>query len=106
MFTWLPGPAKSSLHAKAMVFDGEIMFVGSFNFDKRSLFINNEIGLLFHDPAIAGPAAKHFEESVGKVAFEVSFSSDTGRENMKWTGGRAVRTWSWKKNPMPRRCKS
>jgi len=26
MFTWLPGLAKSSLHAKTMVFDGEIMF--------------------------------------------------------------------------------
>ena len=24
---------------------------------------------------------------MGKVAFEVSFSRDTGRENMKWTGG-------------------
>jgi len=87
MFTWLPGLAKSSLHAKTMVFDGEIMFVGSFNFDQRSLFINNEIGLLFHDPAIAGAAAKRFEDNVNKVAFKVSFSSDTGRENMKWTGG-------------------
>ena len=87
MFTWLPGLAKSSLHAKTMVFDGEIMFVGSFNFDSRSLFINNEIGLVFHDPAVAGAAAKHFEDKVNKIAFEVSFSSETGRENMKWTGG-------------------
>jgi len=87
MFTWLPGLAKSSLHAKTMVFDGEIMFVGSFNFDKRSLYINNEIGLVFHDPATAGDAAKRFEENVNKVAFEVSFSREGGRENMHWTGG-------------------
>ena len=57
MFTWLPGLAKSSLHAKTMVFDGEIMFVGSFNFDQRSLHINNEIGLVFHDPAWPGRRA-------------------------------------------------
>ncbi len=87
MFTWLPSLAKSSLHAKTMVFDGEIMFVGSFNFDARSLFINNEIGLVFHDPEIAGAAAKHFEDNVNKVAFEVSFSREGGRENMHWTGG-------------------
>jgi putative cardiolipin synthase len=87
MFTWLPGLAKSSLHAKTMVFDGEIMFVGSFNFDARSLHINNEIGLLFRDPAIAGAAAKNFEDNVHKVAFEVSFSREGGRQNMHWTGG-------------------
>jgi putative cardiolipin synthase len=87
MFTWLPGLAKSSLHAKWMVFDGEIMFVGSFNFDQRSLHINNEIGLVFHNPEIAGAAAKKFEDNVNKVAFEVSFSREGGRENMQWTGG-------------------
>ena len=88
VFTWLPGLAKSSLHAKTMVFDGEIMFVGSFNFDQRSLNINNEIGLVFHDAAVAGAAAKNFEENVNKVAFEVRFSRQGGRENMKWMGGR------------------
>ena len=87
MFTWLPGLAKSSLHAKTMVFDGEIMFVGSFNFDARSLHLNNEIGLLFHDPEIAGASARHFEGYVNKVAFEVSFSREGGSQNMHWTGG-------------------
>jgi len=86
-FTWLPGLAKSSLHAKTMVFDGEIMFVGSFNFDQRSLFINNEIGLLFRDPSLAGQAAKHFEDNVHRVAFEVRFSREGGRTNMQWVGG-------------------
>jgi len=86
-FTWLPGLKKSSLHAKTMVFDGEIMFVGSFNFDQRSLHINNEIGLIFHDPEIAGAAAKKFEENVNKVAFEVEFAREGGRENMHWVGG-------------------
>ena len=87
LFTWLPGLAKSSLHAKTMVFDGEIMFVGSFNFDQRSLHINNEIGLVFHDPAIAGAAAKQFEDNVNRLAFEVRFSREGGRQNMQWTGG-------------------
>jgi len=70
-----------------MVFDGEIMFVGSFNFDERSLHLNNEIGLVFHDPEVAGASAKRFEDNVHKVAFEVSFEREGGRENMQWTGG-------------------
>jgi len=99
MFTWLPGLAKSSLHAKTMVFDGEIMFVGSFNFDERSLHINNEIGLLFHDPAVAGAAAKHFEDHVNNLAFEVSFSREGGREDMQWTGGQGGPDVVMKKEP-------
>jgi putative cardiolipin synthase len=63
------------------------MFVGSFNFDQRSLHINNEIGLLFHDAAVAGAAANNFEDNVRKVAFKVSFAREGGRENMQWTGG-------------------
>jgi len=86
-FTWLPGLKKSSLHAKTMVFDGEIMFIGSFNFDQRSLYINNEIGLLFRDPEIASVSAKNFEENLNKVAFKVEFAREGGRENMQWTGG-------------------
>ena len=86
-FTWLPGLKKSSLHAKTMAFDGEIMFVGSFNFDQRSLHINNEIGLVFHDPEIAGAAARHFEDKVNEVAFRVEFSREGGSENLHWVGG-------------------
>lgn len=86
-FTWLPGLKKSSLHAKTMAFDGETMFVGSFNFDERSLHINNEIGLIFHDPEVAGAAARVFEENVGRVAFEVKFEQEGGDTNLKWVGG-------------------
>lgn len=99
MFTWLPGLKKSSLHAKTMVFDGEVMFVGSFNFDKRSLNINNEIGLVFHDPAVAGGAAKKFEDNVNGIAFEVSFSREGGRENMHWTGGQGGPDVVFEKEP-------
>ena len=88
-FTWLPGLKKSSLHAKTMAFDGEVMFVGSFNFDQRSLNINNEIGLVFRDPEIAGAAARNFEDNIGKYAFQVQFSREGGQENMRWVGGQA-----------------
>ena len=86
-FTWLPGLSKSSLHAKTMAIDGKAMFVGSFNFDQRSLYINNEIGILFYEPEMATHASQHFNEHVEKVAFRVELvSDDNGSESLRWMG--------------------
>ena len=37
--------SRAALHAKAMAFDGEAVFIGSFNLDPRSAAINTEAGL-------------------------------------------------------------
>ncbi len=87
VFTWLPGLSKSSLHAKTMSMDGKVMFVGSFNFDQRSLNINNEIGILFHHPGIVSESSRHFHDNIEKVAFRVELVKDEeGLETMRWTG--------------------
>ncbi len=86
-FTWLPGLSKSSLHAKTMSIDRKAMFIGSFNFDQRSLNINNEIGILFYEPVIAGDSSRHFAEHIEDVAFRVELIVDEkGNEKMRWTG--------------------
>lgn len=86
-FTWLPGLSKSSLHAKTMAIDRKAMFVGSFNFDQRSLNINNEIGILFQEPEIASHSAENFEKYIDKVAFRVELIKDkNGDESIRWTG--------------------
>ncbi len=43
----------SGLHAKAMVFDEESVFIGSFNLDPRSAAINTEGGLYAKSPKLA-----------------------------------------------------
>ena len=85
-FTWLPNLKKSSLHAKTMIVDKSKMFVGSFNYDQRSLFLNTEIGLVFEEPGIAGVAARQFDEGINKVAFKVELI-DTGRsgKSLRWS---------------------
>jgi len=86
-FTWLPGLSKSSLHAKTMAIDGRMMFVGSFNFDQRSLYINNEIGILFHEPEVSAGASKHFDDHIDQVAFKVQLvARGHGRESLQWIG--------------------
>ena len=87
LFTWLPGLSKSSLHAKTMAFDHKAMFVGSFNFDQRSININNEIGILFYEPALASETMAAFDEHINKVAFSVELVTDAnGKESLRWVG--------------------
>ena len=42
----------SSLHAKTLGIDGERIFIGSFNFDPRSVRLNTEMGFLIDSPTI------------------------------------------------------
>jgi len=50
-----------ALHAKLFVFDRQRLFIGSMNFDQRSLRLNTEIGLIIDSPELARQAATRFE---------------------------------------------
>ena len=50
--------ADSSLHSKAMIFDQQKSFIGSFNFDPRSGLWNTEVGVLVDSPELAAEARK------------------------------------------------
>lgn len=50
------------LHAKLLTVDGQLAFVGTTNFDARSVAINEQMGLLVHDPAVAAVLDDHFAE--------------------------------------------
>ena len=45
------------LHAKTMVFDRKVVFVGSFNLDPRSIDLNTEMGLLVESEALGKAVA-------------------------------------------------
>jgi len=47
-----PG-SDSSLHSKAIIFDQKKAFIGSFNFDPRSVLWNTEVGVLVDSPELA-----------------------------------------------------
>ena len=52
------------LHAKTMVFDRKIVFVGSFNLDPRSVDLNTEMGLMVESEALAGAVAESIENDI------------------------------------------
>jgi putative cardiolipin synthase len=47
------GESDSSLHSKAIIFDRQKSFIGSFNFDPRSVLWNTEVGVLVDSPELA-----------------------------------------------------
>ncbi len=53
-----------SLHAKLFVFDRQRLFIGSMNFDQRSMHLNTEIGLIIDSPVLAQQVAARFEAMV------------------------------------------
>lgn len=53
-----------SLHAKLFVFDRQRVFIGSMNFDQRSMHLNTEIGLIIDSPELARQIAARFEAMV------------------------------------------
>ena len=50
-----------SLHAKMFIFDRKKLFIGSMNFDQRSMHLNTEIGLLIDSPELAQQLAARFD---------------------------------------------
>jgi putative cardiolipin synthase len=61
----------SALHAKTFAVDRQRLFVGSFNFDPRSVRLNTEMGLLIDSPVLAGRLHSMFDADISGVAYEV-----------------------------------
>ena len=73
----LAGKSRAALHAKALVFDRESVFIGSFNLDPRSRFINTEVGVMIDSPTIAGQVGEFIDEGVSPgSAFHVTLDQD------------------------------
>ncbi len=75
--------ARATLHSKAYIVDAETVFIGSFNFDPRSAYINTELGVLIRDPELAQRLLAEFDEDVQHSAYEVFLDKDG---NVRWRG--------------------
>jgi putative cardiolipin synthase len=79
---WGHSPEMMTLHSKATIIDRKTIFVGSLNFDPRSILINSEMGMFIEsDYAASGLAAAVFEE-LDRVAYKVDLDE---RGKLRWT---------------------
>ncbi len=73
--------ATATLHTKAYIVDRKSVFIGSFNFDPRSININTELGVIIHDPKLARFFADSLEEKLPTEAYEI-FLNEKGQ--LRW----------------------
>ena len=70
------GSSASSLHAKTFAVDDQRIFVGSFNFDPRSIALNTEMGLVIDSPGLAGKLGQAMRGSIPQRAYQVLLNPD------------------------------
>ena len=72
----LKGLSRSSLHAKLLALDEKQVFIGSFNFDPRSAYLNTEIGELLNSPRLAKAVHYTMDENLSKYAYKLVLNAD------------------------------
>ncbi|MGD9700099.1 MULTISPECIES: phospholipase D family protein [unclassified Acinetobacter] len=67
----IKGLSRSSLHAKLMAIDEKQVFIGSFNLDPRSAYLNTEIGVLLDSPNLAKAVHSTMDQNLSKYAYKL-----------------------------------
>jgi len=77
------GSRGASLHTKAFTVDDKTGFVGSFNFDPRSVSLNSEMGVLFEDEKLVAELRQRFQ---AEIAPQASYRLELKRNVLHWHG--------------------
>lgn len=83
------GSSTASLHAKVFGIDRQLLFVGSFNLDPRSVLHNTEMGVLFESPDLAGQLGDGFDNQLLQKAYRLELKETITRDgrttlNLEW----------------------
>lgn len=90
------GASSSSLHAKLFIVDEVRFFVGSFNFDPRSLYLNCEMGVLIESPKLGAAIRRQIETLMMKNSYRPSLEEGL---RLRWFDGAAEGSPPLKQEP-------
>jgi putative cardiolipin synthase len=80
--TQMGGSSGAALHAKTFILDRKVLFVGTLNFDPRSVWLDTQNGIVVRSETLAGQAARLFEENTSMHrAFRVAFRTSSTEAN-------------------------
>jgi putative cardiolipin synthase len=79
---WGHNPEMMTLHSKATIIDRETIFVGSLNFDPRSILINSEMGMFIESNYAASGLAEALFDELQRVTYKVDLDE---RGDLRWT---------------------
>ncbi len=87
------GPDRLTLHTKAVIVDRQLVFVGSFNVNSRSIEIDTEMGLFLDSPDIANRFAQRVEDDLPRFTYRLVLDEnapDHRRLEWHYSGGNGV----------------
>ncbi|MEO8999504.1 MAG: phospholipase D family protein [Rhodanobacter sp.] len=89
-----------SLHAKAIVVDGKLVFIGSMNMDQRSKLLNTEMGIIVDCPALAVAVTNFFDTAIQPgSAYHVTLSPPHGGR-MQWQDSENGKLVTYHRDPI------
>ncbi len=90
------GSSGASLHTKAFMVDGSRGYVGSFNFDPRSVHLNTEMGVMFEDEVLVRALLDDFDRHTDT---QHSFALSLQDGDLRWHDRRSDPPRLWDQEP-------
>jgi putative cardiolipin synthase len=94
--TSLFGSSSASLHTKAFTVDDRAGFIGSMNFDPRSVSLNSEMGLVFEHRGLVRQVRAIFADETSP---QKSYRVDLENGEIIWQDHAAEPVWIWREEP-------
>jgi putative cardiolipin synthase len=91
-----------SLHGKMFVFDRQSLYIGSMNYDQRSMNLNTEVGVIIYSPVLAEQIAARFDAMVQRVnayALELRPGPAGGSQRIVWLTQEGSKSVEYDKEP-------
>jgi phosphatidylserine/phosphatidylglycerophosphate/cardiolipin synthase-like enzyme len=88
--------SNASLHAKALVIDQKIVFIGSMNMDARSARTNSELGIVIRSTDIARQVTNILDDISSEGSYKLSLDS---AGHVEWSSGEPGALTVWHKDP-------
>lgn len=79
---WGHQPEAVTLHSKATIIDRETIFIGSLNFDPRSIFINTEMGLFVESGEAGAAFMQDITDELPRMTWQVDLDE---KGKLRWT---------------------
>lgn len=88
------------MHAKVALIDGSTGYVGSFNFDMRSAWLNTEMGVLYDDPELIAETAEWLAGAMDPTS---AYRLETAGRWTVWLRADGTRLWFEPRTHLSRR---
>ena len=88
--------SNASLHAKALVIDQKIVFIGSLNMDERSAKINSELGLVINSTEIAREVTSLLDDISTDGSYKLQLDQ---HDHVEWMSGDGGTQKIWHTDP-------